>query len=101
MIPFSIWVMGGEAYNAPPPMDYGSRKSAMDERVIIHASDQGCVVDSLLQIENYSLSDVIHTPNKIWFRVIIGSCRLSGLSLEHFRLSITTVVCYQTQKQNF
>ena len=30
----TIFIMGyGGAYNAPPPMDYGSGKSAMDERV--------------------------------------------------------------------
>ena len=33
MTPFSIWVMGGGVQRSPPPMGYGSEKSAIDERV--------------------------------------------------------------------
>ena len=36
LIQFSIWVMGVRTTPPPPPMDYGSGKSIMDERVKIN-----------------------------------------------------------------
>ena len=66
MIPFSIWVIWGEGRTTPPPMDYGSGKSPMDERVKIKFIS---FIDDINPIINIECLFVIEIPREKFLNI--------------------------------